>query len=196
MANPSEAGALKAKMRKNALALRLKLSKPEVAARSADICQRLLATIAFSQGAEVAVYLPISNEVDPELALNRLSEAGFRLALPAVVAKDLPLDFYGWAPGEDLEAGALGTRVPVLKEVCAPSLLIVPLLGFDRAGYRLGFGGGYYDRTLESLRSKRSILSVGLAFCEQELHELPHASHDQRLDWIITDREAIKLDAI
>jgi len=196
MAASSELRALKAAMREKALARRLAMSEHDVAARSADICQRFLETIPYSDESEVAAYLPIGNEVDPNLVVDQLSQEGIRCALPTVIAKNQPLDFYGWKPGEALEAGALGTQVPVAKERLYPTLLIVPLIGFDRAGYRLGFGGGYYDRTLMRLRQERSILSVGLAFWEQELHDLPRESHDQRLEWIITDREAIRTSTV
>jgi 5-formyltetrahydrofolate cyclo-ligase len=196
MAPAENSTALKAKLRAQALANRTTMSEEEVFERSGIICQRFLDTISTHKESIVAAYLPIMHEVDPTIILVHLAKAGVQCALPVVVKKAQPLDFITWVPGGPLKTGAFGTLVPLSGEKCQPDLLIVPLLGFDREGYRLGFGGGYYDRSLEHLSQKRTVLSVGLAFCEQELHDLPHEGHDQRLDWIITDREAVKVAAV
>jgi 5-formyltetrahydrofolate cyclo-ligase len=108
--------------------------------------------------------------------------------LPVVIAKNEPLLFRLWRPGMPLEVGRFGTlHPPNDSPLLTPDLVLVPLLAFDRHGDRLGYGGGYYDRTLAALRIERSSRAVGLAYAAQELPELPHQPHDQRLDWIVTE---------
>ena len=121
-----------------------------------------------------------------------LADAGWRLALPVVVAADSPLLFRAYSFGDVLVKSRFDPEVPGEdKEELVPGLLLVPLLAFDRRGYRLGYGGGYYDRTLTLLRRRGPVLAVGLAFREQEIEQVPADAMDQRLDWIVTQSEAI-----
>jgi 5-formyltetrahydrofolate cyclo-ligase len=136
--------------------------------------------------AVVAGYVAMRGEIDPTLVLAALAARGHLLVLP-VVTGDGALEFHRWLPGEELVKGAHGVPVPAPgAEVLEPDLVLVPLVAFDRAGYRLGLGLGYYDRTLEALRGTRDIVAVGVAFDEQEVAEVPRESHDQRLDWMLT----------
>ena len=137
----------------------------------------------------VAGYWPMGDEMDVRPLLSALAERGLALALPVVVGPDRPLIFRAWAPGEALEAGPHGTCHPMghAPEV-RPALVLVPLLGFDRAGRRLGYGGGYYDRTLSALRGQGGVTALGVAFAAQEIEDLPAESHDQRLDGVMTEQ--------
>jgi len=145
-------------------------------------------------GAAVSGYWPMRSELDPRPILTALSARGHPLCLPVVAGKARPLVFRAWHPGDALVAGGYGTQVPDAgQEVVVPHLLLVPLLAFDRAGYRLGYGGGFYDRTLAALRAAGPVVAVGLAFCAQEVDTVPHDATDARLDWIVTEAEAIEI---
>lgn len=136
-------------------------------------------------------YLPIRGELDPRPLMQALIERGHRGALPVVVGQGEPLLFRRWAPGQPLIEDAFGVSIPMEDaEVVSPMLLIVPLLAFDPAGFRLGYGGGYYDRTLAVLRAADGpVTAVGFAYAAQEVNDLPRHAGDQRLDCIVTERE-------
>lgn len=144
----------------------------------------------------VAGYHAVRSEIDPAPLMETFWCEQARLALPCVTAPDAPLQFRAWAPGDVLEAGAHaipapGPRAPVLT----PALVLVPLLAFDHLGRRLGYGGGYYDRTIASLRAAGEVQVVGLAYAAQRLTRVPSAAHDMRLDWILTEHGALKAGA-
>lgn len=136
----------------------------------------------------VSAYAAMGSEIDPAPIVERLASAGFRTCLPVIQPLGNPLRFRLWQPGEPLVARTWGIREPTesAPEV-DPDILLVPLLAFDRRGMRLGYGGGYYDRTLERLRALKPVLAIGLAFREQEMPEVPIGPHDQRLDWVLTN---------
>jgi 5-formyltetrahydrofolate cyclo-ligase len=139
----------------------------------------------------VSAYNPVGSEMDPLPLYGALLERGHVGGLPAVAGRHKPLVFRQWRPGEALVAGVLGIPIPPPEApVIEPDLLLVPLLAFDRAGYRLGYGGGFYDRTLQALRRRGPMLAVGVAFAAQELARVPHGADDQKLDWIATERGA------
>jgi len=141
--------------------------------------------------AVVSGFWPMAEELDIRPLMMELANQGCQLALPVVVAKRQPLVFRAWRPGDALEAGVFGTLHPSPKrEVVEPDALIVPLLAVDEEGWRLGYGGGFYDRTLEALRAKKSITAVGVGFNAQLVPEVPHGASDQRLDWLSTDKRA------
>jgi 5-formyltetrahydrofolate cyclo-ligase len=113
-----------------------------------------------------------------------------------VIGRDQPLQFRDWRPGIALVPGPF--RVPTCPPdalLLEPQLLLVPMLAFDREGYRLGYGGGFYDRTLEKLRARAGALAVGTAFDGQEVAHVPHADFDQPLDWVVTERRAQRVGA-
>jgi len=148
----------------------------------------------FGADSVVAGYWPMSGEMDVRPALVLLDRVGCLTALPEVVEKNRPLRFRAWVPGEDLIEGAHGTAHPLVSAPpMRPDVVLVPLLSFDRKGYRLGWGGGYYDRTLEALRKSGNVVAVGAAYGAQEVDEVPHDEFDQTLNWIITEKEAIKI---
>lgn len=135
-----------------------------------------------------ALYHPRGSEIDPFPLGAVLRRQGTQLLLPVVVTKDQALVFRPMGEGP-LVKDALGipSPAPEANDV-RPDLVIVPLLSFDRTGGRLGQGGGYYDRTLEGLRSSGPVFVLGLAYAGQELNHLPMDPHDQRLDGVLTER--------
>ena len=138
-------------------------------------------------GAVAAGYWPLDHELDPRPLLWRLHEGGWTLALPVVVAKNQPLLFRTYQPGDPLCPGPFGVQQPAdtVAEVL-PDLVLVPLLAFDRHKHRLGYGGGFYDRTLAHLRLSRRMTAVGLALPQQECPCVPTEATDQPLDAILT----------
>ncbi len=184
----------KALLRREAAARRV----PVHAAAGADAAAALvgrLAEVGIADGALLAAYWPIRDEIDPRAALEALHGLGHRCCLPVVTGPGAPLLFRAWRPGDALATAPFGTRVPrdAAPEV-VPEVLLVPLLAFDARGYRLGYGGGYYDRTLAALRAANpATLALGLAYAAQEIDAVPHGAMDARLDWIVTEREARRI---
>lgn len=155
---------------------------------SARICARALEEIDFLPGARISAYWPMGDEADPRGLMMALHERGHEILLPVVVAKGSPLVFRLWAPGDELQPAGFGTWVPGPEQPERdPDLLFVPLLAFDRAGYRLGYGGGFYDRTLQKLRAEKSIRAFAFAFAGQEIPWVPRDHFDQRLDSLLTE---------
>jgi 5-formyltetrahydrofolate cyclo-ligase len=141
--------------------------------------------------AVVSGFWPMAEELDIRPLMIELFEQGCRLALPVVVSKKQPLIFRTWQPGDALDEGVFGTLHPSPDcDVVEPDALIVPLLAVDEEGWRLGYGGGFYDRTLAGLRARKSINAIGVGFDEQLVSDVPHGPDDQRLDWLLTDKRA------
>ncbi len=183
---------------KSDLRRRAQVRRSEAAAPDAGpaVRDRLQAALRMPERAVVSGYWPMRGELDPRPVLLALAAAGHELCLPVVAGKGLPLLFRAWAPGDELVSGTFGAEVPAPEApVLQPSFLLVPLLAFDRRGYRLGYGGGFYDRTLAALRRAGEVTAVGLAFAAQEVEEVPAAATDERLDWIVTEHEALALRA-
>ena len=159
---------------------------------ASEVCRRLLASLVIPADSTVAGYWPLRDEMDPRPVLSALAARGQRLCLPVVVEAGAALAFRAWQPDAPLEPAAFGTRVPGPDcPAVAPDILLVPLLAFDRRGRRLGYGGGFYDRTLAALRGRRAIVAVGLAFAAQEAAEVPVEAGDEALDRIVTEREVV-----
>jgi len=137
----------------------------------------------------VSTFLSIGDEVDVNPAMKYLFMTGRKCVLPVVVAVNKPLIFREWKPGLSLHEGLFGTRHPGPKMAeFAPDLLVVPLLAFDQKGSRLGWGGGYYDRTIAELRSKKNkILAVGVGYQAQAMENIPQTKFDEKLDIIVTE---------
>lgn len=184
--------ALKAWLRKELYARR-KVAHENAAAKDPLANGRLLALIGDPGDKVVAGYRPIRSEVDPTPTMTALSEAGVSIAVPVIEAKGHPLLFHQWTPDCEMIEGAFGAEVPAHPEKLFPEILITPLVGWDRQGWRLGYGGGFYDRSLEQLRSHRRIQAIGFAYAEQEMGEAPREKTDQRLDAIVTDREVVDI---
>lgn len=163
------------------------------AADAADSVRRLfLQHLPPPAGAVVAGYWPMGDELDVRPLLAALSAVVVDVALPVVADRRQPLDFRLWRPGEPLEPGAHGTSHPAASApVVAPTVVLVPLLAFDTVGWRLGYGGGYYDRTLARLRQTGSVTAVGIAYAAQRVEAVPHGGHDERMDWIVTEESVL-----
>ena len=177
----------KAEARRSALARR-KGADP-TAAHGAALARHVLARCPPPPGAVVAGYWPMGDEMDVRPLLAALAERGHVLALPVTPPRGQPLRFRRWRPGEALRPGPLGTSVPAEGEEARPDWLLVPLLAFDRAGRRLGYGGGYYDRTLAALRG---AVAVGCAHSVQEVPEVPAGPEDVRLARVATETGVIE----
>lgn len=137
----------------------------------------------------VAGYFPMRSELDPLPLMRKLAALGCTCALPRVVGAEMPLTFHAWVPDSATEEGPFSTRVPTAGAASVtPDIVLVPMLAFDLQGMRLGFGGGFYDRTLGALRGSQSVLAVGLAFSAQEQDVLPSDAFDQALDWVVTEK--------
>lgn len=143
--------------------------------------------LAPAAGAAVSGFSAIGEEIDPLALMLALHGRGHPLALPTMQGKGKPLVFRAWSPGDEMAAAVWGIAEPLpSRAAIEPDIVLVPLLAFDDAGYRLGYGGGFYDRTLERLRGMKSVTAVGIAFDEQRLDGVPHLDYDQPLDWVLT----------
>ncbi|TCZ63717.1 5-formyltetrahydrofolate cyclo-ligase [Roseicella aquatilis] len=159
-------------------------------ALGARLAAHVLAEMPPPPGAVVAGFWPMGREIDIRPLLLALAERGHPIALPVTPKRGLPLLFRRWRPGEELARGPMGTRQPAAGEELRPDWLLVPLLAFDRAGRRLGYGGGYYDRTLATLPGAAAI---GCAYACQELPEVPAGPEDWILHAIATEAGVIRV---
>jgi 5-formyltetrahydrofolate cyclo-ligase len=141
----------------------------------------------------VGGYWPLGSELDVRPALLHFKQAGHAVALPVSGPRGTALVFRDWDPALPMAAGRYGIQEPdASRPVIQPAVLLVPLLAFDRSGQRLGYGAGYYDRTLDALRALGPVVAVGVAFAAQEVAAVPCGPHDERLDWIVTERETLR----
>lgn len=153
---------------------------------------RLLDAIQAFPDGPVSGYMPIHSELDPRPTMTALHWAGRTVCVPVVQASGKPLVFQRWSPETEMTEGAFGAPVPRASEPVTPRILIVPLLAFDSKGMRLGYGGGFYDRTLALLRIKHpDTRAVGFAFAAQEASEIPTEPTDARLDGLVTEAETL-----
>lgn len=177
----------KDELRAAALARRDALSVEQRAAAALAVAARM-PPLEITAATFVAGYAPIRGEIDPVPLMQGLAARGAALAMPAISRPDAALVFRAWKPGEALVRGTSGTYEPPANVVeVVPDIVLVPLVAFDRAGHRIGYGAGYYDRTLEALRRHRTVTAIGLAFTVQEIPQVPALSHDVRLDYVLTE---------
>lgn len=142
----------------------------------------------------VSAFYPYKSEIDTRLLLGKLAGEGWTTCLPIVIALGEPLIFRRWLPGEPTVPGVWDIPRPTDDApLLEPDVLLVPLMAFDRQGFRLGYGGGFYDRTLEQLRAKKSIIAIGVAYAAQEIDAVPHGPHDQPLDYVMTEAGLFKV---
>jgi 5-formyltetrahydrofolate cyclo-ligase len=178
----------KSELRKEARARRAALL-----AACPDFAQRLAAhadALPLLPDSIVGAYHALPDEADPALLLKELVAWGHHIAFPRVATKGGPLEFHRVPDGEMLRAGAFGIQEPAAHfPVAKPDLLLVPLLAFDRQGHRLGYGGGFYDRTLFKLKrgTALAVPTIGIAWAGQEVASLPAEPHDIGLDFILTE---------
>jgi len=182
---------------KRALRAEMKTMRDELSARDPDAGETLADKFPMKlferYGPVVAVYLPIGSEIDPKPLMTKLITAGAQLALPSV-QDDGSMVYRAYQRGDMLEQKAFGLLEPnaEVPEV-NPTLVITPLLAFDRSGNRLGYGKGHYDRALTRLRNEGRVFVCGLAFFGQEVESVPAEPHDVPLDWVMTERGSIPL---
>ena len=175
-------------MRREMQTRRASMSAVEHAARSAKIVEHLLRLL--TPPAIAGFCWPIKDEPDVRQVLQHWARSGSLAALPVVIAEASPLAFRPWSSETRLEEDRYGIPTPVDGEFVTPDLLLMPLNGFDAAGYRLGYGGGYFDRTLAALSPRP--LAVGVGFEINRLDSIRPEIHDQRLDWIVTEAGAFR----
>lgn len=165
----------------------------QVQPAAAEALAQQFKKIILPANAICAGYVAIRDEIDPAPIMDYVADLCMELALPVVVDENLPLEFRSYEFGDLLpDDNAFKIPEPTAdKPVVMPNIILVPLLGFDRTGHRMGSGKGLYDRTLENLRKRKAIIAIGLAFAEQEVDQIMAENHDQRLNIIVTPREVI-----
>ena len=183
----------KSDLRREAIARRDALP-PDARQAAAEAIAARKFSLAIAPGAIVSGFMPLKSEINPLPLMRKLAGQGARLALPVVAGRGKPLVMREWVFGEPLIAGVWGIREPKPEAaVVDPDILLVPLLAFDRAGHRIGYGAGYYDLTLAHLRACKPVIAVGLAFAAQEIATVPATPRDARLDLVLTEREVLDL---
>jgi 5-formyltetrahydrofolate cyclo-ligase len=187
--DPVELARRKAELRALLLARRDGVAAAAAGRAARAVARRLAQELAAAAPAIVAGYWPLAGELDPRPALQRLAAAGHLLALPRMAGPAAPLAFHAWAWDQPLSQGSFGVMQPDPGwPLVTPAVVLVPLLGFDRRGRRLGYGKGYYDRTLRALRTAGGVqCAIGLAFALQEVPEVPAAPFDEPLDAVATE---------
>ncbi len=174
----------KAQLRERALRIRAACDP----ALGTELARHVLADCPPPPGAVVGGYWPMGDEIDIRPLLYALAERGFVICLPETPPRGKPLLFKKWEPGTEMVPGRFGTEYPA-GEILRPDFVLVPLLAFDARGNRLGYGGGYYDRTLAALPG---AFRLGCAFAAQEVAEVPVGELDLNLDAIATEKRSLK----
>ena len=180
----------KAAARKIAYARR----KDAFARRTAHDTGALEKALAPHAGKALSGYMPMRTEIDCIPAMAAHFGNGGRVGVPVILGAGQPLKFREWTPTTPMVEGEFGALIPESGDWLLPEVLVVPLLGFDRRGFRLGYGGGFYDRTLELLRAMGPVKAIGFAFAAQELDRVPPEATDQPLDLIVTERGIVRPD--
>jgi len=181
----SDISAEKATARKAALTRRFQLNSSAASRAGAE---KLLDFLIPYRGSAFCGYMPIRTEIDPLFAMSTMTQYG-PVGVPVVLGEGQSLEFRRWNKNTPMMAGAFGAQVPIEAEIVIPDLIVLPLVAFDKKGYRLGYGGGFYDRTLESLRKRGPIVAVGFAYSGQQVDNLPVEPTDQKLDAVVTEND-------
>jgi 5-formyltetrahydrofolate cyclo-ligase len=195
--------AIKRQARSTALGTRADVTaRIDTAGAARAIAAHVLATFELRPGTAVSAFWPVRDELDLRDLLHALHARGCVCALPVVTGKATPLTFRHWVPGVELVTSAFGIPEPgPERPIVAPDLSLVPLLAFDDDGYRLGYGGGFYDRTLALHRAAAAAgergpyVAAGVGFSGLRVADVPHDHYDQRLDWMITEAGAVRCGA-
>jgi 5-formyltetrahydrofolate cyclo-ligase len=189
---------VKSELRRHSLARRDLVSHDEAHQTAVLVRDRAVTLFADIAAREefaapvVSVYWPIRSEVNTRPLIDSLAAKAAQVVLPVMHAVRHPLIFRAFQPGDDLVKGPFGLSEPSAdKAAFDPDVVFAPLAAFDRSGCRLGYGGGIYDATLKELRARKRVVTIGLAYALQEADAIPCEAHDQRLDFIITERETI-----
>jgi len=169
--------------RERLIAARLAIPADHRTRLAGELGGKLRAAIGAAAGLTVGIYWPFRGELDLRPLMAELIAAGGRIALPMVVAKGAPLVFRSWAPGEKLEKGVWNIPVPATGREVSPEIVVSPLVGFDRSRYRLGYGGGFYDRTLAAMAVKPRVIGIG--YLASALPTIHPQWHDIPMDEIV-----------
>lgn len=191
--NTTSPAAGKQQARKAAGAVRARLHKENARGARDALAKTGLEFLGDTGVGTVSGYMAMYSEIDPEALLRGLSANNHKICLPVVERANTPLVFRTWNPGDALIAGVWDIPVPEASaKSVVPDIMLVPLLAFDSQGYRLGYGGGFYDRTIEAIRQAGSVTTIGLAYAGQQVDEVPVDQHDQKLDWILTEKGPVQ----
>ncbi len=179
-------------LRKSARARRMKAHELNGEGAACALAGHVLTLLENKPVTTIAGYWAIGSEIDVTPLMIQLVEKGWDVALPVVVKNAEPLVFRRWSAGDVLIDGPLKTVQPKAeRDEVVPDVILTPLLAFDRHGYRLGQGGGFYDRTLAKLKEAGGVVSIGVAFVAQRVEQVPRDDFDQRLDFIVTEQGSI-----
>jgi 5-formyltetrahydrofolate cyclo-ligase len=179
-------------LRRAALARRTSIGPAAHAALSRRLAEEGLRLAKLWRAQIVSAFHPLRGEPDTLPLLAGLAGEGYATALPVVTGRGLPLSFHSWRPGEPTRAGAMSIREPLgSAPALEPDLLFVPLACFDRRGHRIGYGAGFYDRSLARLRAMKRVYAVGVAFELCEVAAVPYEPHDESLDAVVTEQETM-----
>ena len=178
---------LKSKLRKKLLKVRMLKNKNNIQINFEKVFNLIKKQ---SQIKIIGGYFPVSYEVDDLNILKELYKKKYQISLP-VVKKNFKMDFYNWSFNDPLKINQYGIPEPEKVRLTYPDVILIPLVGFDKRLNRLGYGGGYYDRLIEKLDKKKSILKIGLALAVQKINNVPITKNDKKLDFIITDKYTI-----
>ncbi len=171
--------------RERLISTRLALSAAGRLERGGPIAARVLEEIGEVEGRIISAYWPFRGEPDLRPLLEEIVRRGGKTALPVVIEKGRPLEFHLWQACELLSRGIWNIPVPVRRRPCVPDIVIAPVIGYDRACYRLGYGGGFFDRTLAAMQTKPSI--IGVSYCAGEISTIYPQWHDVPMDLIVTE---------
>ena len=180
---------LKTKLRKKVLKIRQIINKKNIQIDFNQITKILKKEKITKK--VVGGYYPVNFEVDDLELLKKFKKKGFSIALP-VIKENFQMNFYKWSCSDPLKINKYGIPEPKNKNIVWPDILLVPLVAFDKNLNRLGYGGGYYDRLIEKLSKKKKIIKIGLALSVQKIDKVPIDIHDQKLDYIVTNKYIIK----
>ena len=180
---------LKSKIRKNILKVREKTNKKNIQINFNQII-KIIKKEKINKKI-IGGYYPVNFELDDLILLKKFEKRRFDISLP-VVKKNFKMDFYRWSFSDPLKVNKYGIPEPEIKNIVYPDILLIPLVAFDKNLNRLGYGGGYYDRLIQTLSKKKNLLKIGLALSVQKIDKVPINAYDQKLDYIITNKYIVK----
>ena len=180
---------LKSKLRKKILKIREKINKKNILIDFNQILQILKKEKINKK--IVGGYYPVNFEVSDLELLKKFEKNKFNISLP-VIKKNFQMNFYKWSFHDLLKVNKYGIPEPETKNIVYPDILLIPLVAFDKNLNRLGYGGGYYDRLIKRLSKKKKIIKIGLALSLQRIDKVPINVHDQKLDYIVTNKYIVK----